>query len=371
MPYSQHQLKAMFADQAQLPSSLTLDEQQQIIEILLYDNLLATFSLKYGEAFSSLFEPKLQRQIHTAELHATRLQHLCLQEMISINKILRQANITPIFLKGGAYVGNKTHCHLGRMFSDIDVLVEKQQIALAEKKLKHARWVSKIIDDYDENYYRTWAHEIPPMFHYDRHAVLDLHHNLAMPISGRAPNIEDFKFNLQQHNSLTTLSPEGMTLHSAIHLFFNEEFNHGLRDIHDLHLLMTEFNSPEYWQTLVSLATKSQFELELYLACRYCKKIFNTQVPQDIYQTLKSKFNNPIKQYLWDFMFLKILGFNHPKVKPRFFNLATQMAFVRGHYLKMPLTTLIKHISFKMYRSTVEMLLGRAFFEEPEKKIKL
>ncbi|UUZ51357.1 hypothetical protein LP420_18985 [Massilia sp. B-10] len=44
-----------------------------------------------------------------------------------------------------------------------------------------------------------------------------------------------------------------MVIHSATHLFYDGEFDKGLRDLLDLHRLLTEFGAtPGFWQVLLS-----------------------------------------------------------------------------------------------------------------------
>ena len=51
-------------------------------------------------------------------------------------------------------------------------------------------WVSAPISPYDDRYYRTWAHELPPLRHRERGVELDLHHNLLMATARSRPSAE-------------------------------------------------------------------------------------------------------------------------------------------------------------------------------------
>jgi hypothetical protein len=45
-----------------------------------------------------------------------------------------------------------------------------------------------------------------------------------------------------------------MTLHSVIHLFYQEEFIHGFRDLSDLHFLFGEnHDNPDFYRDLLTL----------------------------------------------------------------------------------------------------------------------
>lgn len=49
---------------------------------------------------------------------------------------LQTINCQPTFLKGAAYVLDKTSNHEGRVMTDIDILVYKDDLALVETTLK-------------------------------------------------------------------------------------------------------------------------------------------------------------------------------------------------------------------------------------------
>ena len=103
-----------------------------------------------------------------------------------------------VFLKGAAYIAKNLSCSFGRTFSDIDVLVKKQDLPRIEQTLKFSDWLKTEIDDYDEKYYRTWMHEIPPLQHVHRGTILDVHHNILPSTNKNTPDAN--KFNIEQIN---------------------------------------------------------------------------------------------------------------------------------------------------------------------------
>ena len=61
-----------------------------------------------------------------------------------------------------------------------------------------------------------------------------------------------------------------MVLHSAMHLFYDGEFDHGLRDLVDIHRLLQRFGAePAFWQALPGRARVLQLERPLFYALRY------------------------------------------------------------------------------------------------------
>lgn len=267
-----------------------------------------------------------------------------------------------IFLKGAAYVLADTEVGKGRTFSDIDLLVPKVALDKIEKKLMVYGWIHDETDEYDQMYYRKWAHEIPPLRHCTRLTVLDVHHNLVPIVSGKAPDISLFTNELVSvcDGKANTLSPAAMTLHSAIHLFYQEEYHHGFRDLSDLHLMFLEFGDNEvYWQQLFDLACSSNFELELALACRYTKLMFDTPIPSLWLAKSESSLPNKLKLTFIDWIFTRVLQPHHRLCNIQMLGLANFLAMFRGHWIKMPLHILILHTSNKAYKNMVDIIAGK------------
>lgn len=358
----------IFNDLDQL-KTLTLEQWEQIILILRDSQVLAKFCylVKSNSCFNSL-PSYVQHHLNNAEAVAKKQENQIEYEAKELLKITEKSSKFSVFLKGAAYTLANKKAGKGRIYSDIDLVVSKASITTIEAHLSILGWLAKETNEYDQNYYREWAHEIPPMQHTNRGTVLDLHHNLVPPMSGRADNlgllIQD---SIELNGNIHVLSPAAMTLHSAIHLFFNEEFNNGFRDIHDLHLLFTEHNTDEFWKKIISLAESTQFEVELFLATRYCKSIFKTSVPDFVESKFKT-LKQPIKLKYWDFIFSNVLLPHHPSVQTTKQKIAIFLALIRGHILKMPFGLLLKHTSHKLWKGLVESILGKSYFLKEDNK---
>ena len=267
----------------------------------------------------------------------------------------------PIFLKGCAYVLSGNECGAGRTFSDVDLLVDKADLNAVEHKLTLYQWYSQKNDAYDQNYYRQWAHELPPFEHGTRGTVLDVHHNLIPPISGKAPDIRLF---LDGYTQLSeghfVLAPHAMTLHSIVHLFFEEDFSKGFRDINDIHLLLTEYEEkPGFWRELLTLAQNTGFENELYMALRYSQLFFGTHIPAEVNRSLTDYVKLHKASTLFnDWLFRRVLRPPSPLVDKRFTRLARTVALLRGYLIKMPPSILAKHLWHKLSDWFNEDLLG-------------
>jgi hypothetical protein len=136
----------------------------------------------------------------------------------------------------------------GRLFSDIDILVPKARLDEVESQLMAHGWVSTHHDAYDQRYYREWMHELPPMQHLRRATVIDVHHAILPQTAAVRPDPARLRAGARAipgAPGLYVLAPCDMVLHSATHLFSEGEYDHGLRDLFDLHRLLCHFGATE------------------------------------------------------------------------------------------------------------------------------
>lgn len=342
---------------------------QSIILVLRHQQLLPRYAKRIQNAglFSQI--PTYARHHFTnALILAERQRQQIVFEAMKLSPDIRKRSNYAVYLKGAAYVLADHPVGDGRICSDIDILVNKSALQSIEQDLCFEGWFSEEINDYDDKYYREWAHEIPPLQHHVRGTVIDVHHNIVPLVSGKAPDVDILIAQISETQAgHQVLSPEAMTLHSAVHLFFNEDFKNGFRDLLDLHILMGN-GSEQYWKALLSLASDSGFELELFLACRYTQHFWDTPIPCDVDKKLSLKFPNDCK--LSDFIFERVLLPRHPLCSPDYPDLAEFLAWCRGHHKKMPMRVLMYHFSVKGTRVLAEKLIGKHVFTKQNNMIR-
>lgn len=335
------------------------------IKILRFERLLSFFAFKCNELglierFPFVVQGHLKNALVMAERQADHLKYEASLLLDSIK------NVTPqcLYLKGAAYCLADMNVSKGRLFSDIDVLVPKNCLRKIEKRLLFKGWISKPINDYDERYYREWAHEIPPLVQSRRGTVVDIHHNLVPPISGKAPDINAFLSQTMEVNGVTVLKSHAMLLHSCIHLIFNETFKQAHRDLYDIASLIKDFGCEKFWNDAVQLAKETGFYKELFLGCRYSSKKLGYELPH------KLKCDVPytgIKMSVLDLVMQKALSPHHPLCKVRGRAVASFIAWARGHWCKMPVFLLIYHLSVKSGRAIAESICGKHVFDKETK----
>jgi hypothetical protein len=269
-----------------------------------------------------------------------------------VERALSDLTVTLLLLKGGAYLLADLPLADRRLVSDIDIMVPKLELDTVEAALCKAGWKRNEITDYDDRYYRDWMHEVPPMAHPDRNFAVDLHHTIVPLTSCHQPNTEAlFEAAVPLKNSrFKVLCPADMTLHCAVHLL-NEEIIFGLRDLLDLHELLTYFGKdPAFWDNLVARTKLHKFERTLFYLLRYTERLLGTEIPQAVQEQAKKGAPNAILRAVMDALFLRAL------TPPRLSGAQPGRAFafwllyLRSHWLKMPPLLLIKHLSIKAWR---------------------
>jgi len=299
--------------------------------------------------------PPARRHLDWARTTEVRHRQAVLFEVREIQRALDALGIPLILLKGAAYVAAGLRAGSGRLFSDIDVLVPKPLLPEVESALMLAGWASHHHDAYDQHYYREWMHELPPMEHLRRGNAIDVHHAILPETARLRPDSARLRAAARPIAGLpgvAVLAPHDMVLHSAVHLFFDGEFDKGLRDLLDLDRLLHEFGSePGFWSALPARARELELSRPLFYALRYSQRLLGTPVPQAVLDALAPAAPNRILSWLMDGLFERALMPLHPSCADRFSGLARFALYVRGNWLRMPPLMLSRHLFHKAFIS--------------------
>ena len=294
------------------------------------------------------------KHLESATVHAEKQLNDLFWEVRHIAQVSEQLDFPVLLLKGAAYGVKGYIASEGRIFSDIDLLVPKKRISEAEKQLMLKGWASGKKDAYDQRYYRQWMHEIPPLRHMFRGSVIDLHHNILPPTTKACPNAErllESAESIEGFKNLKTLSQLDLIIHSAVHLFYDGELDHGCRDLLDLDALMREFlleNNVVESKALSSRAKELGLQRAVFYATRYTSRILKTPVigiggANDVGKPGK------ITLSVMDFLFVRALMPDHPSCDDRWTGLARWLLYIRSHWLRMPMYLLLPHLLRKSW----------------------
>lgn len=318
-------------------------------------HLLARLAyLARSQGLLDKLHPSPRGHLRAALVVAARQRRAVHWELTRIQKALATNETPVLLLKGAAYLVADLPAGQGRLFSDIDILVPRAQLDNTESVLKAYGWTGDPhLDAYDQRYYRQWMHELPPLRHPVRGSVIDVHHNI-LPDTARAhPDAARLLADavpVAQYPGVYVLSPEDMILHSATHLFWDGEFDHGLRDLVDLDALLRHFASKTgFWDSLREHAMHHGLTRPLYYALTYTRRLFDTPVPDELYAALNDKPPAPVACMMhWSLG--RALRPMHPSAKLLGDGFARWVLYVRGHFLRMPAHLLIPHLVRKGWK---------------------
>lgn len=253
-------------------------------------------------------------------------------------------------LKGAAYIAQALDCAQGRMPNDVDLLVHRDHLGEVEAALKTAGWVSEVVDDYDDRYYREWSHELPPM-RVPGHALeVDLHHTIA-PVTSRTRADDELLFSglvALAESPFFVLDPRDQIIHAAIHLFQDTELDGRLRDLVDIDgLVRQHLRTDADWSALLCRAERHKATRLLWYALHYAKAWLTTPVPDSLAMAAPSRSARWCMSWLLERNCLPRLPEQGPGFSERCAGIAGQL---RYHLLRMPPTLLVQHAMTKAWR---------------------
>lgn len=315
--------------------------------------LLARLGIELNEhGYLAQLPAAAQAHFKAAQVVADKQDCAIRWELNRIQAALQNALPEFILLKGAAYVMAGLPAARGRFFSDVDILLPKEKLGAAEAALMLNGWISTHHNAYDQRYYRTWMHELPPMLHLTRQTLLDVHHAILPETARLRPDPQKLiaaAVPIVGYSGLKMLAPADMLLHSATHLFHEGEFDNALRDLSDLDALLLFFSQQQtdFWENLVARAMALDLTRPLYYALRYTAHILNTPVPPAILQNVHLKPPGRLLTRVMDALFSRAFQPRHASCDDWLTRPALWLLFVRSHWLKMPLLLLLRHLLHK------------------------
>ena len=187
--------------------------------------------------------------------------------------------------------------------------------------------------------------KIPPMKHWRRGTVVDVHHRILPRTAQYDPDPKRMLAAAEPVGDMPgvfTLSAIDMLLHSATHLFHEGELPNGFRDLLDIDALYRRLAAlPDFPASLHTRATELELTEPLALALRYAHRLLGT--PSD-----KSAGSTP-RQKMLDWMYLRALHPHHPLLDTAGAPAARLGLYIRAHWLRMPPHLLARHLGRKAW----------------------
>ena len=334
-------------------STLSLREWDRLLPLARHTGVLGRF-------YQQLADDHLLERIpapvlpHLEAAHITAAEHerMIHWEVNRIQRTLAYTSISVVLLKGAAYVMAGLPCARGRLVSDVDILVPKEQLALVERALQQHGWETAELDTYDQQYYRRWMHVLPPLRHRLRGTLVDLHHTILPETSRLKPDPAKLLANARplEGTRFQVLAPTDMVLHSAAHAFHDGDLNNSLRDLLDLHDLLCHFGAdPRFWDVLPRRARELDLSRPLFYAVRYTQRFLGTPVPASLAASLRKAAPPWLVCRLMDALVSRTLLSQVQSLQPGS-GFARWLLYIRSHWLRMPPLLLAGHLLRKAHK---------------------
>ena len=313
------------------PQSLTLDtDWNGLVTTARAEQLLGTLAYR----LDGLPLPEdVALLLADARIAAENGRRAALWEAEMARRALAALACPVVLLKGTAFVAAGLSAGRGRSIGDLDILVPRNRLDAVEAALLAAGWEWVKPDPYDDEYYRRWMHELPPLIHRERDRMIDVHHTI-LPLTARIrPDATALLADAQPlGNGLSVLSPNDMLVHAAAPLFADGDLAGALRNLWDIHCLIDEHGI----DGLAERARHHGLSRETDRALRLVHRLFGARAPE--------------VQCGWvdAFYLRRILARDDwgRAIRP-----VTRLAFyIRSHWLRMPPAMLARHLWTKWRR---------------------
>ena len=269
---------------------------------------------------------QVSRIFADARLDAERDRRIALWEADRAMAALTPLGVKVIVLKGAAYAAAGLKAGEGRMIGDLDILVPRHRIEVAESALLAAGWEWVKSDPYDDAYYRQWMHELPPMIHRERDRMIDVHHTILPLTARQTPDAEALIADaVELSNGLYVLSPEDRVCHAVAHMLADGDLAGGLRNLWDIKLLIEDVDN---WHKLCARATLHGLSAHLETAHHLAAHIYGDG-------TRPLRFTERLMRE----RILSCDGWGRESRK-----LLSLGFYIRSHWLRMPPMMLARHL---------------------------
>jgi hypothetical protein len=297
-------------------------------------------------ALANRVPSKARAQFSAATAMAAHHERTVRWELNRIQRALKDLQIPILLLKGAAYIAAGLPAARGRLVSDVDIMVPRQALDAAEAALQEAGWHPIKLDPYDQRYYRTWMHELPPLLHRERGTVVDLHHTILPPTSRLRPDPVKLWSAACPLGAgpWHVLAPSDMVLHSAAHLFHDGDLRRSIRDLVDIADLLRHFEESDggFWSGLAPRAAALNLGRPLFYALRYCRQLLRVPIPQAVSSAVAEHAPPlPIIEAMDRVVPRALVG----PLEDAAERSAAMLLYIRSHWLRMPPWLLARHLT--------------------------
>lgn len=334
-------------------TDLPAAELDLLLQLLRHVRLHGRFAadLKNNGVFESL--PLIaQNQLDSILAYAEARKRVALWELNRVAWATRdRPDLNLVLMKGCAYILLGLPIAAGRIFADVDLLASEDQLPEIEGLLNRRGWKTRELSPHDDNYYRLWSHELPPIVHVERDVEIDIHHSIVPRTARLKPPSEKLLENSQaiSDSRYRVLAAADLVLNGMVHLMFDSDLAYKLRDLVDIDGMCRHFaaDNPDFWNELTDRAAELGLGRPLYYSLRYAAQLLDTPVPIEVARKAKKWAPLAPVRWLMDRLVPLAILPEHPLHPSRRASLARLLLYMRSHWLRMPPWLLAYHLTYK------------------------
>ncbi|HEX4884602.1 MAG TPA: nucleotidyltransferase family protein [Casimicrobiaceae bacterium] len=341
-------------------TSLDLATWDVVVRVARAAQLLGTLAARLDAAgLASRCPAPVRDHLRGALLEARFLRHAATLEIARAARVLDDAGIPFVLLKGASYIAADLPVAAGRMLRDVDLIVPRARIDEAEALLTATGWEAETsLDAYDQHYYRSWSHQIPPLRREGSPLELDVHHAL-LPVTGRmhpdaAAVMRDARSSV---SGFPVPDPADQVVHAAVHLFQDSDCTSRLRDVADVDALCRHFvrTEPRFAARLAQRAAHHGAMQPVACALAFACGWLGTPIE-------RTAFDDALRASAWVVRHAQLsLPPPHPdRGRTAAERAAARRMVARALWLRMPPSLLAYHGAMKAWRSIVPRRAGAA-----------
>lgn len=301
--------------------------------------------------------PVARDQLVSALTTAEARERLARWELDRIAWAAGDDELPLVALKGAAYLLLDLPNTAGRVFADVDLLTAESRLDELEARLNRRGWQTRRLSPYDDNYYRRWTHELPPLTHREREMEVDLHHNVLPRTARLKPDGERLVAAARPvpGSPYRVLANEDIVLHAMTHLMFADEIADKLRDLVDIHDLLRHFSgeSGEFWPAFVRRAEVLDLRRPAWYSLRYVDRLLGPVTPDEFAARIDGWGPPAPVRRLMDRLVPAALFPFHPDRADRGGRVARLFLYLRSHWVRMPPWLLAYHLGYKFLATRV------------------
>lgn len=187
--------------------------------------------------------PGAIRQVETARRQAAFDRSRTLITCANLERALAESGVASVVLKGASHILAGRRPGSGRLMDDVDLLVHPDALDTAAAALRAGGWRSRpeLVPD-EETLRRRLSHQLPERYHPELQRTLDLHVGLLGPAGASRAAVEALLAAALPAGggTLRVPAPADAVVVAAAHLDRTLDTGAALRDLLDVHLLVSE-----------------------------------------------------------------------------------------------------------------------------------